>query len=79
MHKDAIDEIGTALTNLREAFKKYHLPVPDQLSFSDPVQELKAKQAFYFLAYKFDPVSFCVSPPPADTDTELVGFKILWT
>jgi hypothetical protein len=78
MHTEALNDIGTALMQLRNAYRKHNIPIPDQLSYSDPVQAFNAKKYFYSIALKGNLNLFRVSQISTDMDTELVGFKLLW-
>ena len=79
MHADAISDISDALMRLRSAYRKYDIHVQDQLAYSDPVQARDAKRRIYSVAASSQILSFRVEQKSGDMDTELVGFKLLWT
>lgn len=79
MHDQAISDIGDALMRLRNAYRKHEIPVPDQIAYSDPAQARDAKMRIYFAAASSDLMTFRVEQKSGDMDTELVGFRLLWT
>ncbi|WP_306049153.1 hypothetical protein [Oceaniradius stylonematis] len=68
---DAVKDIAAALIALADAFKKHNIPVPDQLSFSDPDDADLAKRELHSAMHP----KFATLPNEAD---EIRGFRLLW-
>lgn len=79
MHDDAINDIGSALMQLRSAFKKHQIPVPDQLSYSSPVEAREAKKGIYSIPGISSVMNYRITQNSADMDLEICGVKLLWT
>lgn len=81
MNDDALNDICTAVANLRLAFRKHNIPVPDQLSYSDPLQARDAKMALYSIPVntRSGLMSLRISQKSPHTELEIAGINLLWT
>ncbi len=75
-HSNAVHDISVALTALRYACQKHHIPVPDILRWSDPKEAIRAKQILYSVATLSEFMNFRITQPSDAHGDQIVRFNI---
>lgn len=77
-HSEAVSDIEHALHEVRAAFVKHRIPVPDILRWTNPKDAGRAKEILYSLATRDELVNFRFAQPSESYGDRIATFNIEW-